>query len=54
VAYFKSTIIQADEVNAGDVSAWKLNDQPVLAINKFVTEAAGDQICPAHKLYYAV
>jgi endoglucanase len=39
VAYFKSTVIQADEVNSGDVSAWKLNDQPVLAINKFVTEA---------------
>jgi endoglucanase len=39
VAYFKSTIIRADEVNTGDVSAWKLNGQPVLAINKFVTEA---------------
>ncbi len=39
VAYFKSTVIQADEVNTGDVSAWKLNGQPVLAINKFVTEA---------------
>jgi endoglucanase len=39
VAYFKSTVIQADEVNTGDVSAWKLNGQPVTAINKFVTEA---------------
>ena len=39
VAYFKSTIIQADEVNTDDLSAWKLNGQPVLAINKFVTEA---------------
>jgi endoglucanase len=39
VAYFKSTIIQADEVNTGTVSAWKLNGQPVIAINKFVTEA---------------
>ena len=39
VAYFKSTVIQADEVNTGDVSAWKLNGQPVLAIHKFVTEA---------------
>jgi endoglucanase len=39
VAYFKSTVVQADEVNTSDVSAWKLNGQPVLAINKFVTEA---------------
>jgi endoglucanase len=38
-AYFESTVVQADEVNTGDVSAWKLNGQPVLAINKFVTEA---------------
>ncbi len=38
-AYFKSTVVQADEVTTGDVSAWKLNGQPVLAINKFVTEA---------------
>jgi endoglucanase len=39
VAYFKSTVIQADEVSTGDVSAWRLNGQPVLAIHKFVTEA---------------
>jgi endoglucanase len=39
VAYFKSTVIQADEVNTSDVSAWKFNGQAVLAINKFVTEA---------------
>lgn len=39
VAYFKSTVIQADEVNTGDVSAWKINGRPVTAINKFVTEA---------------
>ena len=39
VAYFKSTVIQADEVNTVTVSAWKLNGQPVMAINKFVTEA---------------
>ena len=39
VAYFKSTVIHADEVNTADVSAWKLNGQPVTAINKFVTEA---------------
>lgn len=39
VAYFKSTVIRADEVNTGDVSAWKINGRPVTAINKFVTEA---------------
>ncbi len=39
VAYFKSTIIKANEVNTTDLSAWKLNGQPVTAINKFVTEA---------------
>jgi len=37
VAYFKSNIVQADEVNTADLSAWKLNGQPVTAINKFVT-----------------
>ena len=39
VAYFKSTVIKADEVKTADLSAWKLNGQPVAAINKFVTEA---------------
>ena len=39
VAYFKSTAINANEVNTADLSAWKLNGQPVTAINKFVTEA---------------
>jgi len=39
VACFKSGIIQADEVNTGDVSVWKLNGRPVTAIHKFVTEA---------------
>ena len=39
VAYFKSTVIKADEVNTADLSAWKLNGQPVTAIDKFVTEA---------------
>ena len=39
VAYFKSTVIQADEVNTVTLSAWKLNGQPVMAVNKFVTEA---------------
>jgi endoglucanase len=39
VAYFKSTTINADEVNTADPSLWKLNGQPVTAINKFVTEA---------------
>jgi len=39
VAYFKSDLVRADEVNTGDVSAWKLNGQAVTAIHKFVTEA---------------
>jgi len=39
VAYYKSDIIKADEVDINDVSLWKLNGQPVSAINKFVTEA---------------
>ncbi len=39
VAYFKSNIVQADEVNTADLSAWKLNGQPAAAISKFVTEA---------------
>jgi len=39
VAYFKSTKIDANEVNTGDLAAWKFNGQPVTAINKFVTEA---------------
>ncbi len=39
VAYFKSTVIRADEVNIVDVSAWRLNGRPVAAIHRFVTEA---------------
>ena len=39
VAYYKSDIIKADEVNTTDLSLWKLNDQPATAINRFVTEA---------------
>lgn len=39
VAYFKSSIIQADEVNTTDVSLWKLNGRPASGISKFVTEA---------------
>jgi endoglucanase len=39
VAYFKSDVVRVDEVNTGDVSAWKLNGRAVMAINKFVTEA---------------
>ncbi len=39
VAYFKSTAIKANEVNTTDLSAWKLNGEPVTAIHKFVTEA---------------
>src|ERR1035437_3364735 len=48
VAFFKSSnasgpvwnrVIQTNEVNTDDPSLWKLNGQPVTAINKFVTEA---------------
>ena len=39
VAYFKSTVINANEVNTTNLASWKLNGQPVTAINKFVTEA---------------
>jgi endoglucanase len=39
VAYFKSTTIKANDVNTSNISLWKLNGQPVTAINKFVTEA---------------
>jgi endoglucanase len=39
VAYYKSDIIKADEVDTNDISLWKLNGKPVEAINKFVTEA---------------
>ena len=38
-AYFKSTTIDANEVNTGALSSWTLNGQPVTAIHKFVTEA---------------
>jgi endoglucanase len=39
VAYFKSTKIDANEVNTSDPSAWKLNGQAVTGIDKFVTES---------------
>jgi endoglucanase len=39
VAYFKSTKIDANEVNTTNLASWKLNGQPVTAINEFVTEA---------------
>jgi hypothetical protein len=35
VAYFKSTGINANEVNTANLASWKLNGQPVTAINKF-------------------
>jgi len=37
--YYKSDVIELNEVKTDDLSAWKLNGQPVQAINKFVTEA---------------
>lgn len=39
VAYYKSDIVKADEVDTNDLSLWKLNGQSVVTINKFVTEA---------------
>jgi endoglucanase len=39
VAYYKSDIIKADQVDTNDISSWKLNGQSVTAINKYVTEA---------------
>ncbi len=39
VACFKSTTVNPNEVNIADLSAWKLNSEPVTAIHKFVTEA---------------
>ena len=39
VAYYQSDIIKADEVDTNDVSQWRINDQSVAAIHKFVTEA---------------
>jgi hypothetical protein len=39
VAYFQSTEANANEVNTTNLASWKLNGQPVTAINKFVTEA---------------
>src|SRR5512136_2611192 len=39
VVYYKSDILQGDEVKIDDLSKWKLNGRPVSAINKYVTEA---------------
>ena len=39
VAYYKSDIIKADQVDTANLSLWKLDGQSVVAINKFVTEA---------------
>jgi endoglucanase len=48
VAFFKSSnasgpvwnrVIQTNEVNTDDPTLWKLNGQPVVAVNKFVTPA---------------
>lgn len=39
VAYFTSTVIDANEVNTTNTAMWKLNGEPVKGINKFVTEA---------------
>ena len=39
VAFYKSDIIKADQVDTSDLSLWKLNGQSAVAINKFVTEA---------------
>jgi endoglucanase len=39
VAYFTSTVINANELNTTNQAEWTLNGHPVAAINKFVTEA---------------
>ncbi|MBN1974543.1 MAG: glycoside hydrolase family 9 protein [Sedimentisphaerales bacterium] len=39
VVYYKSDVIKPDEVKTDDPNLWKLNGQPVTAINKFITEA---------------
>jgi endoglucanase len=39
VAFFKSSTVNANEVSTSDLSAWKLNGQPVASIEKFVTES---------------
>lgn len=39
VAYFTSTVLNTNEVSTTNLAEWKLNGQPVTAINKFVTEA---------------
>jgi endoglucanase len=39
VAYFTSNVINTNEVSTDDLSAWKLNGQPVTAINRFITES---------------
>ena len=39
VGYFKSTVINSNEVDTANLASWQLNGQPATAINKFVTEA---------------
>ncbi len=39
VAYFESTVVNANEVNTTNLATWKVNGEPVAGINKFVTEA---------------
>ena len=39
VAYFNSTTKDPNAVSTADLSAWRLNGQPVTAIHRFVTEA---------------
>ena len=39
VVYFKSSTVNANEVNTADPSSWRLNGQPAISINKFITEA---------------
>jgi endoglucanase len=39
VIYFKSTVINASEVNTSNLSQWTVNGQPVTAINKYVMQA---------------
>jgi len=39
VVYFKSTTINATEVNTASLAQWTVNGQPVTAINKYVMQA---------------
>ena len=47
-----NTKIDVNEVQTGDLSAWKLNGSLPLAINKFVTESSGTTSGPKGSVHY--